>query len=158
MFADCSSGIEPVFALSTTRRTFFEDSRKNSSTKEIIVNDLVYQEYKNKYEQEVFVTAHEVGWRWHVKIQAAWQKYFDNSVSKTINFPKEATVEEVKQAYLLAWKLGCKGMTIYRDGSKGDQVLNSNNNCPECGGKLEIKEGCSSCPNCGFSKCSLLQI
>ncbi|MBU1322680.1 ribonucleoside reductase class II, partial [Patescibacteria group bacterium] len=79
MFADCSSGIEPVFSLSTTRRTFFEDSGKNSSTKEIIVNDPIYQEYKNKYDQEVFVTAQEIGWRWHVKIQAAWQKYFDNS-------------------------------------------------------------------------------
>ena len=159
MFADCSSGIEPVFALTTTRRTFFEDSRKNSSTKEVIVNDPVYQEYKDRYEQKVFVTAHEIGWRWHVKIQAAWQKYFDNSVSKTINFPKEATVEEVKQAYLLAWKLGCKGMTIYRDGSKQDQVLNNPASagqvCPECGYELIIKEGCSSCLNCGYSKCSL---
>jgi ribonucleoside-diphosphate reductase alpha chain len=154
MFSDCSSGIEPVFALTTTRRTFFEDSRKNSSTKEVIVNDPVYQEYKDRYEQKVFVTAHEIGWRWHVRIQAAWQKYFDNSVSKTINFPKEATVEEVKQAYLLAWKLGCKGITVYRDGSKQDQVLSAAR-CPDCQQELIIKEGCSSCPNCGYSKCSL---
>lgn len=156
MFADCSSGIEPVFSLRTTRRTFFEDSRKNSSTKEVIINDPIYQEYKNKYDQAVFVTAHEIGWRWHVKIQAAWQKYFDNSVSKTINMVQEATLEEVKQAYLLAWKRGCKGITVYRDGSKGDQVLNNaKQSCPECQGELEIKEGCSTCKNCGFSKCSI---
>ncbi len=154
LFADCSSGIEPVFSLSTSRRTFFEDSRENSSTKEVVVNDPVYQEYKNKYKQKVFVTAHEVGWRWHVKIQAAWQKYFDNSVSKTINFPKEATVEDVKQAYLTAWRLGCKGITVYRDGSKHDQVLSAVR-CPDCQHELIIKEGCSSCSNCGYSKCSL---
>lgn len=159
LFSDCSSGIEPVFSLSTTRRTFFEDSRKNSFTKEMVVNDPVYQEYKNTYEQKVFVTAHEAGWRWHVKIQAAWQKYFDNSVSKTINFPREATVEDVKQAYLTAWRLGCKGITAYRDGSKQEQVLNKSGppagGCPECQHELIIKEGCSSCPNCGYSRCSL---
>ncbi|MDZ7586722.1 MAG: adenosylcobalamin-dependent ribonucleoside-diphosphate reductase [Patescibacteria group bacterium] len=154
MFADCSSGIEPVFALSTTRKTFFEDSRKNSATKEVVINDPVYEEYKNKYDQKVFVTAHEIDWCWHVKIQAAWQKYFDNSVSKTINMAQEVTVEEVKQAYLLAWRLGCKGITIYRDGSKLDQVLNVIK-CPECKHELIIKEGCSTCNNCGFSKCSL---
>ena len=154
MLADCSSGIEPVFSLSTTRKTFFEDSRKNNATKEVVNNDPVYQEYKNKYDQKVFVTAHEVGWRWHVKIQAAWQKYFDNSVSKTINLAHEATVEEVKQAYLMAWKMGCKGITVYRDGSKQDQILNAMK-CPECEHELIIKEGCSSCPGCGYSKCSI---
>ncbi|MCX6816678.1 MAG: adenosylcobalamin-dependent ribonucleoside-diphosphate reductase [Candidatus Beckwithbacteria bacterium] len=159
MFADCSSGVEPVFALTTTRKTFFEDSRKNSSTKEMTMVDPAYQEYKNKYDKNVFVTAHEIGWQWHVKVQAAWQKYFDNSVSKTINFPKTATVDEVKKAYLTAWKLGCKGITVYRDGSKDDQVLNKSvppaGGCPECGEELEIKEGCQTCRNCGFSKCSL---
>ncbi|MEA3355298.1 MAG: adenosylcobalamin-dependent ribonucleoside-diphosphate reductase [Patescibacteria group bacterium] len=159
MFADCSSGIEPVFALKTLRKTFFEDSRKNSPTKKILIEDLVYKEFKKKYAKKVFVVSHEVGWKSHVKIQAAWQKYFDNSVSKTINFKHEASVDEVEKAYLTAYKLGCKGITIYRDGSKKNQVLNVSSIgekiCPECGANLEIKEGCEICPDCGFSKCDL---
>ena len=159
MFADCSSGIEPVFALKTMRRAFFEDNKKNNSTKQIMIEDDVYRQYKDKYDPKVFVTSHEVSWKWHVKIQAAWQKYFDNSVSKTINFNSSASVDDVRQAYLLAHKLGCKGITIYRDGSKQDQVLNVSSTgdmvCLECGGNLEIKEGCSTCQECGHSKCSV---
>jgi ribonucleoside-diphosphate reductase alpha chain len=154
LFADCSSGIEPLFALETKRRTFYEDDRSNHSTKEMTIFDPVYQQYKNKYDKKVFVTAHEIHWSWHVKMQAAWQKHFDNSISKTINFPQTATVSQVQQAYLLAWKLGCKGITVYRDGSKQDQVL-SVSRCPECGKELTIKEGCMSCSQCGFSQCSL---
>ena len=187
LFADCSSGIEPVFSLVTLRKTFFEDDKDSRPTKELTILDPVFEEYLNKIKgkreakkiiervagggsirevkelslvmRRVFVTTHEVEWRYHVKIQAAWQKYFDNSVSKTINFTQAGTIEEVKEAYKLAHKLGCKGITIYRDGSKQDQVLsvssNNGEHCPECGGEVEIKEGCSSCPECGFSKCHL---
>ncbi|MDZ4228741.1 MAG: adenosylcobalamin-dependent ribonucleoside-diphosphate reductase [Patescibacteria group bacterium] len=155
LFADCSSGIEPVFALTTTRQTFFEDDKANRPTKALIITDPIYQQYKKKYDKKVFVTSHEIGWQWHVKMQAAWQKHFDNSVSKTINFPNTATVKDVKQAYLLAWRLGCKGITVYRDGSKTDQVLSGPEPCPECGHELIFKEGCSSCTKCGFSRCSL---
>lgn len=155
LFADCSSGIEPVFALRTSRRTFYEDDRSNHSTKEMTIFDPVYEQYKNKYDNKVFVTAHEICWQWHVKMQAAWQKYFDNSVSKTINLPHSATIEDVGKAYLLAWQLGCKGTTVYRDGSKQDQVLNLAEKCPECGHNLEFKEGCWHCGSCGYSRCSL---
>lgn len=187
LFADCSSGIEPVFSLVTLRKTFFEDDSTNKPTKELTIVDPVFREYletkmTKKQAQKiiekiasqgslsqikelplrmrrVFTTTHEVEWEYHVKIQAAWQKHFDNSVSKTINFTKEATVEEVKEAYKLAHKLGCKGITIYRDGSKEDQVLNVSSIgekvCPECGANLEIKEGCESCSECGFSGCSV---
>lgn len=155
LFADCSSGIEPVFALTTTRQTFFEDDKANRPTKALVITDPIYQQYKKKYDKKVFVTSHEIGWQWHVKMQAAWQKHFDNSVSKTINFPSTATVKDVKQAYLLAWRLGCKGITVYRDGSKTDQVLSGPEPCPECGHELIFKEGCSSCTKCGFSRCSL---
>jgi ribonucleoside-diphosphate reductase alpha chain len=191
LIADCSSGIEPVFSLVSLRRTFFEDDRDNRPTKQLTMIDPEFERYlKTEFKsaevrrkileqaategnagkikeiplkmRRVLVTTHEVEPEYHVKIQAAWQKHFDNSVSKTINFPNEATVKDVKRAYLLAWKLGCKGITIYRDGSKEDQVLvkkkilkTSNNVCPECGAGLERKEGCLTCRDCGFSKCSL---
>lgn len=197
ILADTSSGIEPVFSLVTIRRTFYEDDKSNHSTRELTMIDPVFREHielriKNHElrekvwqhvaagdysdltveERKIFVTTHGIAPEWHVKIQAAWQKYFDNSISKTVNFSHEATVEDVKTVYMLAWKLGCKGVTIYRDGSKSDQVLVANSNtqapsskqtqskpesveeiCPECGGKLHKQDGCSKCVDCGYSVC-----
>ena len=196
ILADTSSGIEPVFSLVTIRRTFYEDDKSNHSTKQLVMVDPVFEEYlegkikdsaKRKKileqvaagdysalsseEKRLFVTTHQIEPEWHVKIQAAWQKYFDNSISKTVNFGHDATIDDVKTVYMQAWKLGCKGVTIYRDGSKGDQVLSTSSSdskkeevhnpaenhdemvCPECGGKLHKQDGCSKCVDCGYSVC-----
>lgn len=149
MVANTSSGIEPVFSLVTLRKTFFEANSENRATKDMMFVDPVFENLAKKkgfyseklmqkiYEQgsiqnineipkeirKIFVTAHDIEPEWHVRIQAAAQKYTDASVSKTINFANKAKIEDVRKAYILAYQLGCKGITIYRDGSKQDQIL-----------------------------------
>src|SRR5262249_8713530 len=71
-----------------------------------------------------YVTAHEIPPDWHIRMQAAFQQGVDNSISKTINLPNSATLDDVRNAYMLAWNLGCLGITIFRDGSKSEQVIN----------------------------------
>ena len=119
----------------------------------------------------VFKVSQEIDWSWHVKMQAAWQKHIDAAVSKTINMSNSASPDDVRDAYVLAYEMGCKGITVYRDGSKDKQVLNLGQSkkddqrkwvgnghreeelCPECGGELTFKEGCANCLACGYSRC-----
>jgi len=118
IIADCSSGVEPNFAWKTTRR----DSLGEAELLHPLYREWIEQHPGEKL-PDYFITAHQVSPEWHTRIQAAFQKYTDNAVSKTVNFHNKATVEDVRNVYKLAYQLGCKGVTIYRDRSRSVQVL-----------------------------------
>ena len=141
IIAGCSSGIEPLFAVSFVRRVLegrellevnriFEQLAKKRGfySTELMLKIAKAGSVQGIKEvpadiRKLFVTALDIRPEWHVKMQAAFQKYTDNSVSKTINLPKNAKVGNVKRAFELAYKLKCKGITVYRYGSKREQVL-----------------------------------
>ena len=159
MIADCSSGIEPLFALIFWKNVM-RDGDDNAATSLRYVNPQFEQYARERgffsealldaitdnhgslritehtpdsalaaletvpeEARRIFVTAHDVTPDWHIRVQAAFQRHTENAVSKTINFPYEATREDVERGYLLAYTLGCKGVTVYRDGSRDLQVL-----------------------------------
>ena len=137
IISSCSSGIEPLFAVSYVRRVmegtemvevhpYFEAIAKSGGfyspelMKRIAQTGSIREIKEIPLEvRRLFVTAHETSPLWHIKLQAAFQKYTDNAVSKTVNFPKQATADDVRQVYLSAYEMGLKGVTIYRDGSPG---------------------------------------
>ncbi|MCA1926813.1 MAG: vitamin B12-dependent ribonucleotide reductase [Calditerrivibrio sp.] len=142
IIGSASSGVEPYFAIAFYRNVMdntklvevnpiFKETVKDMGlyTEELmekiaekgILNDITELPEKIR---KIFVTAHEISPIWHVRMQAAFQKYTDNAVSKTVNFSHDATIDDVRNVYLLAYKLGCKGITIYRDGCRDDQVIN----------------------------------
>ncbi len=141
ILAGCSSGIEPLFALSFVRNVMDNDKllevnpyfekvavKRNFYSRELM--DAIAQQGSIRKLTEipedirqVFATAHDVSPEWHIRMQAAFQRYTDNAVSKTVNLPHDATEEDVAKVYNLAFESGCKGVTIYRDGSKKNQVL-----------------------------------
>lgn len=143
IIAGCSQGIEPLFAIAYVREVaetlgrslvevnalfekialqdgFYNEELIREISKRTSIKDL--KEVPEKW-RRLFVTAHDISAEMHVKMQAAFQMYTDNAVSKTINFPNWATPNDVEKAYALAWKLGCKGITVYRFGSREAQVL-----------------------------------
>jgi len=145
IIAGASSGIEPLFAIAyqhivkdkhLDRRLsfinpFFEEMLKEKGIWSQELVDRVIEKGMVRDMEElpediknVFGTAHEINPEWHIRMQAAFQESTENAVSKTINLRHEATVEDVKKAYLLAWNSNCRGITVFRDGSKDAQVLN----------------------------------
>jgi len=195
MVAGCSYGIEPLFALA-----FYKEVMGGIRLPEInndllnalkqsgadLSNGLIDQIAQNgtlylikevsESVKKIFITAHELEPTDHIKMQAVWQKYTDNAVSKTVNLKHDCRVEDVVKAFMEAWELGCKGITVYRDTSRAVQVLNVGyskkisksqlpifkktksanvDKCPQCGTKMFMAEGCATCPSCAFSVCSL---
>lgn len=198
LIADCSSGIEPVYSVAYFRRSFesermlfvhplFEQfARRHGFYSEKLIEriattgSLAQIAEVPEAVRQLFVTTHEIAPQWHIEMQAAFQNHIDAAVSKTINFPHSSTIDDVRKAYLLAYDRGCKGLTIYRDGSREAQVLStpasvSNerdplaaasktemmslgnrrlaaNLCPECASGLQHNGGCLYC-TCGYSVC-----
>ena len=174
VIAGCSSGIEPLFAVAYVRHALggvnLEEEHPDllarlralgaeSALPRILANgrargvpgvpDAI---------QRLFATAHDVAPEAHVRMQAVFQRHVDNGVSKTINLPRHATVDAVRRAFLLAFDLGCKGMTVYRDGTREHQVLTQGvpaavAACPQCGAPLDRSGGCEICRACGFATC-----
>ncbi len=141
IIAGCSSGIEPLFALSYTRNIldgdrlvevnplFEEYARRDGFYSEDLMKEVAQKGNVTDVDgvpaeaRDVFVTSHDISPEWHVRMQAAFQKHTNNAVSKTVNFPHDATKEDVARVYMLAYEEGCKGITIYRDRSRDAQVL-----------------------------------
>ena len=180
IIAGCASGIEPLYALAYRRNVLdgAELTEINPQFRRLAAergfgtdalfaavalhggvrgNAAVPQDV-----QRVFPTAHEVDVATHVRMQAAFQRHVHAAVSKTINLRRDATAADVKAAYQLAYELGCKGITVYRDGSRDGQVLvtgarsavvAASPGCPECGSVLVVQSGCRLCRQCGWSVC-----
>jgi ribonucleoside-diphosphate reductase alpha chain len=141
MIAGCSSGIEPLFAIAYSKNVLDGEQllEVHPEFRQVSMQEGFYSEELMKMVAEtgslnkvygipkrirdIFVTSHDIEPRWHVTLQAAFQKYTDNAVSKTVNFSHEAQPKDVEEVYLYAYHLGCKGVTVYRDGSRANQVI-----------------------------------
>ena len=141
IIANASSGIEPLFALSYARRTaegntltYFHEELKRELIEKNLYNDEITEKInrdgsvKNIEEipqaiREIFAVGSDIEAEWHVKMQATFQKYVDNGISKTVTLPKDATVEDAEKIFMMAYELGCKGISIYRSGSREGQVI-----------------------------------
>jgi ribonucleoside-diphosphate reductase alpha chain len=181
LLADCSGGIEPFFALSY-RREVIGDTRtmdvhpylvERLSAEAAASAGRIDVDKEIGYVREtghlnpataplglrhLFPTSHEIAPDWHIRIQAAFQRHTDTAVSKTINLANSATRAEIADAYRSAFESGCKGVTVFRDGSKDRQVLRPGaepGRCPECGEPLVTEAACRSCHSCGYSVCMI---
>jgi len=181
VICETSFGIEPHFALAYEQnvldgmrlKTVVPIFTKKLKERGIYSDSLIEKVIENhgsiqsipeipKDLKAIFKTAHDIYWKDHIKMQAAFQKWTDNAITKTINMPSSATPKEVEDAYILSWKLECKGLTVYRDQTKKNQVFSFGGSkdkkavkCPTCEIFLEKDGNCFKCGQCGFSTCEL---
>jgi ribonucleoside-diphosphate reductase alpha chain len=180
IIAGCASGIEPLYALAYRRNvldgaelTEVNPAFQRLATERGFASPALFAAIAEHGGvrgrpdvpadvQRRFPTAHEIDVATHVRMQAAFQRHCHAAVSKTINLPRTATPADVKAAYQLAYELGCKGITVYRDTSRQGQVLVTGArlaaapaapSCPECGSALVVQSGCRLCRHCGWSVC-----
>jgi ribonucleoside-diphosphate reductase alpha chain len=180
IIAGCSSGIEPLYALAYERHVLDGEVlpevnpafRRTAEAHGVWSEDLAARLAAHGSAdvpglpddvKAIFATAHDVSIEGHVKMQAAFQRHVHAAVSKTINLRRDASAADVRRAYQLAYDLGCKGITVYRDGSREGQVLRfgaiaeaavAASMCPECGAPLLVHDRCRMCRSCGWSVCS----
>lgn len=172
MIADCSSGIEPLYAVSYVKhvmegahlrevhphfikvakqRGFYREDTMDILARAHSIKDMSWVPQDVR---DVFLTSYDVPAEEHVRMQAVFQGHVDNAVSKTINLPPEASPGDIRRIYLLAHELGCKGITVYREGSRPAQVLTAGRiqgSCPDCGSELHYEEGTLVCAACGYT-------
>ncbi len=201
MMFDVASGLEPYFALAYSHKIiaygrdelyfFNKHLERELKARGLWSEELAKEVYEKGTIQhidlpedmkKVYVTAMDITAEDHIRMQGAFQKHVDNSISKTINFPNNASKEDVLKGYMLAWEVGCKSCTVYRDKSRELQILNLNSNdlqsvknidasaegeevlittqsnnvhlCPECKNEMRAKEGCFVCEACGTGLCA----
>lgn len=175
IIAETSSGIEPNFLLAYNKNVLGGLKIVNKELKEYLKNndydskriiDKIIENNgsingileEDELLHKVFKTAHEISWKWHIRIQEAFQKHTDNAISKTINLPKNSDIEEVDEIYRKAIESDViKGITVFRDGCLQKQVLTKVEKCPKCKEGILINDGkCKRCDSCGYSnKCSI---
>ncbi len=183
VICETSFGIEPMFALAyeqnvlggmrlaTINDLFVDDLKKRGLYSEELIQKIIENHGSVQQIKEipadmkkVYKVAHDIHWKDHIKMQAAFQKWTDNAITKTINMSSEVTPKDIEDAYILAWKLGCKGLTVYRDKTKQDQVFEFGGStrdqksvklCPSCEIPLKKTKKCYECERCGLSTCEL---
>ena len=184
IIAGCTGGIEPAYALAFYRhildgrellevnapfgryaeaRGFWSERLARELAQGARLADLPEVDGRAR---ELFVTAHDIAPQWHVRMQAVFQEYIDGAISKTINLPAGAAAADVGTTYQLAFDLGCKGVTVYRDGCRAGQPMATapshrearagqaeEATCPQCRRPLAVEQGCGMCPQCGARLC-----
>jgi ribonucleoside-diphosphate reductase alpha chain len=179
LIAGCSSGIEPLYAVAWTRRALDDEELRDEhplvaaalAAAGAPASALAAVRATGRARgvagvpepvARVFATAHDVSPEDHVRMQAAFQRQTDNGVSKTVNLARDATPGDVARAFRLAYELGCKGITVYRDGSRDRQVLRggtvaNGDLCPTCAGPVTRSGGCATCAACGWASCETVE-